>query len=301
MTSASPPLPPPAPEPRQPHTYDRILKWMITRARDAFLALIAPGYTWRGERSPELPAITRQADLIWEVEGNDGRRRLLHIELQSDIDPEIGVRLADYVVQLYRRDRLPTWSVVVYLRPAAQVPASPFVIPWDERRNSLTHPYDVVRLWEIPPERVLDGPNYVLWPLASLMAGATETTTVAIAERLAAVPAPEQERSDLIGILLGLAGLRMERGPLVIALRRLPMLNDLLRDSSIAEMFIEEGELRGERRMARVALEGRFGALPEDMLAALGEAQEATLHEIVAHIATDSLEQARARLGLPEA
>ena len=88
------------------------------------------------------------------------------------------------------------------------------------------------------------------------------------------------------------------------------MLNDLLRESSVAEIFIEEGRAKGreegrakgreegERRTAQTALEGRFGPLPEDVLAALAQADEATLLALVAHIATDSLEQARARLGL---
>lgn len=201
-------------------------------------------------------------------------------------------------MQLWRRDHLPIWSVVVYLRPAPTLPVPPFVIPWDQEKSSLTHPYDVVRLWELPPERVLASPSYALWPLASLMGGATEATTIEIAERLATVDAPRQECSDLMGLLVGLAGLRTERESLLAALRRHPMLNDLLRESSIAEMFIEEGELRGARRMAQIALQGRFGALSEDLLTALGHADEATLQDLVAHVVTDSLEQVRTRLGL---
>ncbi len=294
--------PPPSPDSRERPKYDLILKWMLIRAHDAFLALIAPGYVWRGERSPEVAAIKRLADLVWEVERPDGRRRLLHIELQTAVESDIGERLAEYLVQLYRRDHLPIRSIVVYLRPAASVPSSPFVIPWDEEENSLTHSYDIVRLWEIPQERVLATPAYGLWPLATLMAGASEATTVEVAERLAAVDAPRQERSDLIGLLVGLAGLRTAREAILTTLRRHPMLNDLLRESSVAEIFIEEGREKGreegERRMAQTALEGRFGALSDDVRAALAQADEATLLALVAHVATDSLEQARARLGL---
>ena len=52
--------------------YDQALKRLLTRAHDGFLALIAPGLAWRGERSPELPASARQADLVWEVESGMG-------------------------------------------------------------------------------------------------------------------------------------------------------------------------------------------------------------------------------------
>ena len=119
-------------------------------------------------------------------------------------------------------------------------------------------------------------------------------TTLAVAERLAATQAPRQEKGDLIGLLAGLAGVSMARERLMAALRSNPMIDELLRESSLAELFIEEGE----RRMARVALQGRFGALPEDVLAALQRAHEATLQELVAHITTETLEQVRERLGL---
>ncbi len=76
------------------------------------------------------------------------------------------------------------------------------------------------------------------------------------------------------------------------------MLNDLLRESSVVEIFRDEGRAEGERRMAQVALEGRLGPLGDDVLAALGQADEATVREVVAHVATDSWEQVRARLGL---
>ncbi|HEV2461565.1 MAG TPA: hypothetical protein VGS80_24685 [Ktedonobacterales bacterium] len=73
------------------------------------------------------------------------------------------------------------------------------------------------------------------------------------------------------------------------------MIDYLLRESSIAHLFMEQDREEGERQMARLALEGRFG---EDVLAALGSAGEAALRDLVAHVSTDTLEQARGRLGL---
>jgi hypothetical protein len=113
-------------------------------------------------------------------------------------------------------------------------------------------------------------------------------------EGLAATPAPREERRDLIGLLAGLAGVSMAREELMAALRSNPMIDEHLRELSLAELFIEEGE----RRMAHIALQGRFGPLPQDILAALQTADEATLQEIVAHITTETLEQIKTRLGL---
>ncbi len=47
--------------------YDQTLKRLLLRAHDGFLGLVAPELTWRRELSPELPAESRQADLVWEV------------------------------------------------------------------------------------------------------------------------------------------------------------------------------------------------------------------------------------------
>jgi hypothetical protein len=298
------PVPPtePTQSRRAQPQYDQLLKWLLSRSHDEFLELIAPGLTWLGEHSPEVPAVARYADLVWEVERADGRRGLLHIELQLKVEDDIGERLAEYAIRLWRRDHLPVRSLVIYLRHASAVPTSPFVIPWEEQDASLRYSYGVVRLWELPPDRVLASSTYALWPLSSLMAGATVETTLAVAERLAATEAPRQEKGDLIGLLAGLAGIAMAREQLMAALRSNPMIDELLRESSLAELFIEEGIEEGERRMARrmaqAALEGRFGKLSAELVAAIAAADEATLLDIVAHAATETLEQVRARLGL---
>jgi hypothetical protein len=177
--------------------YDQPLKRLLLRAHDGFLRLVAPGLTWRGELSPELPAASRRADLIWEVERPDGQRGILHIELQTKPDPEIGQRMAEYGLRLWLRDGLPVRSLVVFLRQAETLAQSPFVVEWmgEER---LRYVFDVIRLWEVASERVLETPYYDLWPLAGLMAGVTAEATVAVAERIAVAPLPAHEREDLI-------------------------------------------------------------------------------------------------------
>lgn len=170
----------------------------------------------------------------------------------------------------------------------------------------MAYHYGVVKLWEIPQERVLAMAEYGPWPLADLMGGTSVEATVSIAEPLAELSAPERERSDLIGLLANLAGVNIPQDVLLAAFRSKPMIDDLLEYSSVAQAFVEEGERRGEqrgeqrmaRRMALLALEGRFGPLSDELRAAINAADEATLQEIVAHIATESLDQVRARLSL---
>lgn len=120
---------------------------------------------------------------------------------QGEADPTVYVR-----------------SIVVVLRPTATLVLPPLRMLWGtERRLEFT--YDVVKLWELPPELVLDTAYYQLWPLASLMANVTPASTVAVAERLADAPLPRAERSDLLGLLITLAGVRLGKVDLVAALR----------------------------------------------------------------------------------
>ncbi|MGH2514497.1 MAG: hypothetical protein ACRDHP_02475, partial [Ktedonobacterales bacterium] len=102
--------------------YDSALKRLLLRAHDGLLGLVAPGVTWRGEVSPEVPATARLADFAWEVMLQDGRRGIVHIELQTDPDPLIGERVAEYLIRLYRREHAHLRSVVIYLRPSERVP-----------------------------------------------------------------------------------------------------------------------------------------------------------------------------------
>jgi hypothetical protein len=280
------------PQRRRPD-YDQALKRRLARAHDGFLALIAPGLTWQGERSPELPAVARQADMVWEVHDEAGERGLLHVELQTVADEQMGERVAEYKLRLWRRDHLPVQSVVVFLRPTDQVSTSPFVIPW-RKGESLRSTYEVVKLWEIPAERVLATTYYDLWPLASVMGDVTLDKVVAAAEQIAAAPLSLEERGELTGLLVVLSDLRLRRREVLESLRRNPMIDELVRSSSLFEEAMDEGM----RESVRLVLEERFGPIDSDLVAAIGQARNDELRTLVKLSASGTLEKIRAHLGL---
>lgn len=76
------------------------------------------------------------------------------------------------------------------------------------------------------------------------------------------------------------------------------LMNEILKESNRPQTFREEGMLQGARRILRLVLEGRFGSLTDHLLAAINGADGATLEQVAAHAATDTLEQLRQRLGL---
>ena len=274
--------------------YDQALKRLLARSHDGFLALLLPEARWLRARSPELPSSPREADLVWEVALASGERVLFHVELQTYPDAQIGERLAEYAIRLWRDEHLPIRSMVIYLQDAGHVADPPFSFERGSGQGGLRYHYDVVRLWEVALERVLQTQETGLLPLAPLAAGATEETVVAVAHRIAELSLPRPERAELVGLLAVLAGMRLSRPRVEQLLRRTTMIRDLIRASSFTDVMKDEGK----REVVQTMLEGRFGELEQAGLAALEEAQEPVLHEIAAHITTDSREQVRARLGL---
>lgn len=285
--------------------YDLALKAMLLRAPNQVLALFTSGLTWQGELSPELPATARAADVVWKVADEQGQHGLIHIELQTSIAPNIGERIAEYGLRLWLREHLPVRSAVIFLRPGRLIPSSPFVVEWIDGQRRLQYEYDVIRLWELPPALVLDSPNYALWPLASLMAGATAESTVAVAERLATLDVPRGERSDLLAVLLTLAGLRPTHREVLRLLRSTTMLDDLIKESGTLQMLFaeeraearDEGRTEGLREAIRAVLQARFGALDADLLDALDAATPPALQRLLEQVTTISLPQAREQLG----
>ncbi len=330
--------------------YDAALKEMLSAAHDTFLALILPGTKWRATLSEEVRRGSRRADLVWEVETSSGERGIAHFELQIKIETarkeqkirqrrepkersrkrteepkDIRERMAEYALLLYLRDHLPVYSVVIFLKPG-NTPEPHFGWRWNGR-ELLSFNFEIIRLWEQPPELVLNTQEYNLWPLAGLMGKqVTEDTTFAVAEKIVQAPIERQEKSRLVGILGLLAGMRLPKANLMQALERDHMIEEIWKESSFGEAAAEilrpeveaklrpevEAKLRpeveakigaarkaeGMREMAQVALEGRLGTLSAEVLAALERADEATLKAIVAHISTDTPEQIQVRLGL---
>ncbi len=69
---------------------------------------------------------------------------------------------------------------------------------------------------------------------------------------------------------------------------------NLWEESSLAGALEDEAR----RKDLRLILEARFGEVADDVREAINQADEITLVELVRYVATDTLEQFRARLGL---
>ncbi len=263
--------------------YDQTLKRLIAQDHDGFLSLVMPDVTWQEDLSSELPDAPRIADFVWKVK-HKKERFILHIEMQTKVEPDIGGRMALYAIRIWERYQLPVYSVVVFLRPAGTLPLSPFTITC-RGEDRLTCKYDIIKVWELDPAQILSSNHYVLWPLAGLMGDVTPESTLAIAEQIVQAPLMRHDKSELTGLLAVLAGARINRYLILQLLRRHDVIEDILKESSFYEVVLEEGIEKGIeqgieqgiekgraegqldllRQLARDALSARFGALEQSL------------------------------------
>ncbi|HEY7347203.1 MAG TPA: hypothetical protein VH599_02705 [Ktedonobacterales bacterium] len=293
---------------QQKPDYDQIVKLSAITDPQGFLNVFARGLKLYTTRSEELPSQARRADEVWEVVFFDGQHGILHIEFQTEVEDNIGLRVAEYALRLFRHYKLPVHSVVIFLRPAKNVPTSPFGWDWNTQEELRYH-YESIRLWELSAEQLLETPFYDIWPFAALMhRKVTLAYEMALAKRIAQAPIEREHLGDIMQRLGILAGIRLSKSDSDKLRERINAMmgEEILKESTYIQVLIEKWqpeilakrEAEGMHKMTRVALEGRFGTLSDDLLAALETADQETLEGVVAHISTDTLEQTRARLGL---
>jgi predicted transposase/invertase (TIGR01784 family) len=208
-------------------------------------------------------------------------RLILHIEFQTEPDPTMPFRMADYRLRLHRRfpDK-EIRQIVIYLNPTGSelVYQTVFEIP------GMRAEFEVVRLWEQPTQPFLESTG--LLPLAVLTKTPDKAQTLRqVAARVEAIS--EQRVQSNIAASAGiLAGLTLKRDFINQVLRK-----EIMQQSVIYQEILQEGEQVGEQRGAlregqslilrlltrRIGdmspeIRSQVQSLPLDQLEALGEA-----------------------------
>ncbi len=118
----------------------------------------------------EQPTVRmRRADSVMKAL-IDGQETLIHIEFQTrdSYDPEMGFRMAEYMLYLNKTHDLPVYSAVIYLHPDAGR-RDTGVYRKECRGTGISVSYQVLRLAEMDGQSVLDAGLTALVPLAPLM------------------------------------------------------------------------------------------------------------------------------------
>jgi hypothetical protein len=106
---------------------------------------------------PDLSTVSVQADKVLQIKGP--QPLLLSLELQASYDSTLGQRTLKYSVLLAGRYDLPVQSVVVLLRREAdgREMGGRVEQPLPNGRRYLEFLFDVVRVWQLPVDSLLEG------------------------------------------------------------------------------------------------------------------------------------------------
>ncbi|NJM74638.1 MAG: Rpn family recombination-promoting nuclease/putative transposase [Acaryochloridaceae cyanobacterium RU_4_10] len=176
-----------------------------------------------------------RADAVIFMESED---LLLHVEFQTDPDPEIGFRVTDYRLRGFRRyPNKQMRQIVVYLRPtqSERVYQTHFELP------GLRHEFEVVRLWEQPTELFLSSPG--LLPFAVLSQTTEREQVLREVARKVEEIEDKRSQSNVAAASAILAGLLLKKDLIHRVLR-----SDIMRESVIYQEIEAEAEARGEAR-----------------------------------------------------
>ena len=238
--------------------FDNVSKFLIEQYSPDFASwLIGEPIALTELSSSELSLEPIRADALILLQSAEV---VLHCEFQTDPDPTMPFRMADYALRVFRRfPQKRLVQVVIYLRPTE----SEWVQQTRFSANRLQHEFEVVRLWEQPTELFLQRPG--LLPYAAL--SQTIDRASVLRQVAAAIDTlPDQRQQSHLAAASGiLAGLVLDKQVIRQVLRRELMQESViyqeLREEAREEVRLEE-RLAGERSLVLRQLTRKVGEVP---------------------------------------
>lgn len=237
---------------------------------------LLPGAKFVSNLSPELEDETVYADLLFEVTIN-GKRALLHIEIQRNRHSHMAERMWDYNHRATIKYKCAVSSVVIYLIDDGQVATTPFIKDFPTGRVIHTFDFEVVKLWEIPSEFFrLQGLTGLL-PFTPLTKnGARRETVDEVITRLA--PTGEEPNKELLVLTFGLASLILiTEADQQWLIRRIEEMHDFLYDTPVYQHIMRQGREKG---LLEGIEEGRQEGLAKGRQEGLLEGQQEKIQEL---------------------
>lgn len=106
-------------------SWDDSLRKLVHANPQAFVHLVDPEAQYLTAYREKLKPLTREVDGLLLTKCTNGQQQLIHIEIQSTNDPEMGDRMLVYHVLVRIQYHLPVRSCVIYLRQDGVVPQPP--------------------------------------------------------------------------------------------------------------------------------------------------------------------------------
>ena len=119
----------------------------------------------------ELPSTKRESDCLIKVSDTTKHTEfILHLEFQSSYDANMPHRMLSYYARILDKYKLPVYPVVICLypnRPGLDIPDS--YVSSINNKDILTFKFDVLKIWEIEANRIIDSNLYGLFPILPLV------------------------------------------------------------------------------------------------------------------------------------
>jgi hypothetical protein len=224
----------------------------------------------------DLSVISAATDVV--LGHGDPLRSILDLNFQSGPDATLPGRICLYNAALFYRFSVPVHSVVILLRPAADHAniTGRLTYTGQPRRGKLDFRYEVIRIWEIPADRLLRrGPGVLpLSVLGALPPGVSLEEGIAdVVARLCRRVERTLDRETANHVLTStfvLSGLRLERERARNLFRGIRAVEE----STTYQYIIEQGELKARRATVLEQGESKFGAPAEKVKTAIQELED---------------------------
>jgi len=216
------------------------------------------------------------------------------VDLEAEARPQrdIGRRCFEYGSRASVVTGMPIISVVLWLEANGTPPVSPYTL-WAGDRLLATWHYIGIELYKLRSADLFTTGLVGLLPLVPFTRDGGSMSVIERAAEIVKQRAQAAEVSELAGLLAVFAGRRFEDEAILAMMRRLFMSTEIVEKSSVYQAWMA----RAWRDAVTLVLGGRFGELPFDLTQAIATADREHLQDVLAHAATDTLDELRARLG----
>ncbi len=224
---------------------------------------LLPEAEYVGEENIEVDRSTLKADLVYDIIYT-GLPHILDVELQTEGDSEMPIRMAQYHIGLLAKHKKPVISMIVYPFETS-IPEPPFR-EMSGNKVLLTMEYKVVLLWKMEALPFLQGHVVCMYTLLPAMKGITAPMLLQVLEEMKQHYTKSKLGDHLVRfqkILCRSTTISQTDRTIVEATLKTYEYDSLMDDSPKVLQSLAKGKLLGAQQMLVHVVEIRFPALVE--------------------------------------
>lgn len=245
----------------QQQPYDRALKSLMEDHAEEMVPELVPGARFIEEKNNEITRLNLRADIVYLIDYK-GKPHILNMELQTEPEQDMALRMLKYHIDLFDKFRLPVISVVLY--PFETSISDPVFQEESVEEILLEFHHRVLRLWTIDAEPFLRRRVVSMYTLLPATKGITAPMLLQAIAEMEQAYSKEHLKRHLRRFLTILRRSKTLSAPdKQIVEARMQSYDSLLESDPEIQQKIAESQIQGQRRNVMVLVEARFPALVE--------------------------------------